>query len=94
METIIELSKKTKKQLQKLPKSILSSFASWVLNVEMIGIEETRKIPGYHDELLKSPREGQRSVRLNRAYRVFYTVHENSIRIVHIIEINKHKYRV
>jgi proteic killer suppression protein len=40
--------------------------------VEEQGIEEAREIPGYHDEPLRGEREGQRSVRLSRAYRAIY----------------------
>lgn len=57
------------------------------------GIEEIRKISGYHDEPLKGKRKGQRSVRLNRAYRVIYLENE-SITLLEILveEVNKHEY--
>jgi proteic killer suppression protein len=56
-----------------------------------VGIWESRKIPGYHDEPLRGDRQGQRSVRLNRAYRVFYIEADNKIEIL-VIEVNKHEY--
>jgi toxin HigB-1 len=92
MNTIVVISNKARKQLPKLPKSIQSSFAAWILNLEIIGLEETRKIPGYHDEPLKSPRVNQRSVRLSKANRVFYEIFQDTVRVIHIIEVNKHKY--
>ena len=57
------------------------------------GLNETRKIPGYHDEPLKGKRAGQRSIRLNRAYRAIYTVEKDgTIKFVEILEVNKHEY--
>jgi len=41
----------------------------WVAAVELDGVEEVRKAPGYHDEPLKGSRAGQRSIRLSRSYR-------------------------
>jgi hypothetical protein len=34
----------------------------WVDDVEERGLEEVRKIPGWHDEPLKGERKGQRSI--------------------------------
>ena len=42
-----------------------------------MGLRETRKIKGYHDEPLQGDRKGQRSIRLNKAYRAFYIVKED-----------------
>ena len=33
------------------------------------GLEEVRKVPGYHDEPLKGDQAGERSIRLSRSYR-------------------------
>ena len=52
-----------------------------------------RELKGFHDEPLRGPRSGQRSVRLNRAYRVIYIEEEDGqIRIANVIEVNKHEY--
>jgi toxin HigB-1 len=51
-----------------------------------------RKIPGYHDEPLQGQRAGQRSVRLNRAYRVIYELVAGEVQIVRVLDVNKHKY--
>jgi proteic killer suppression protein len=48
-----------------------------------------RRIPGYHDEPLKGKRKSQRSVRLNRSYRLIYT--ESDMTIL-VLEVNKHEY--
>lgn len=85
------LNKKAEKQLKKLPNYIRKNFQLWVKTVESIGIEETRKIKGYHDKPLQWERKGQRSTRLSKAYRAFYIEHEDKI-IIEVIEVNKHDY--
>jgi proteic killer suppression protein len=53
-----------------------------------------RKVPGYHDEPLTGDRTGQRSIRLSRAYRAFYVIERDAVRVefVHVTEVNKHEY--
>jgi proteic killer suppression protein len=42
---------------------------------------------------LRGDRKGQRSIRLNKAYRAFYVETENKdIHLISIIEVNKHEY--
>lgn len=60
--------------------------------IEDQGLEEVRKVPGYHDEPLKGDREGQRSIRLNKAWRAIYTIHGTQIKFVFIEEVSKHDY--
>jgi len=61
--------------------------------VERDGLHEVRKIPGYHDEPLKGKRQGQRSIRLSRAYRAIYAVrNEGPAEFVSIEEVSKHEY--
>ena len=58
-----------------------------------VGLEAVRQRPGYHDEPLKGQRLGQRSVRLNRAYRAIYVEHDDAkVRLFEVIEVNKHDY--
>jgi hypothetical protein len=60
---------------------------------EMLGMNEVTKTPGYHDEPLKGKRNGQSSIRLSKAYRVFYTEFKyEGINTISIEEINKHEY--
>ncbi|MGH1469309.1 MAG: hypothetical protein ACRBBP_10615 [Bdellovibrionales bacterium] len=42
---------------------------SWVEAVELKGLRQIRRLSGFHDEPLKGKRKGQRSIRLNKAYR-------------------------
>lgn len=89
----VELSKLARKQLKKLPRHIAENLASWVDDVEARGLEEVRKIPGYHDEPLRGDRQGQRSIRLSRAYRAIYVVKaDGGIEFVSVEEVSKHEY--
>jgi len=89
----VELSKRARKRLQTVPRHIVETLAAWVDDVEERGLEEVRKISGYHDEPLHGNRLGQRSIRLSRAYRAIYRVCNNaSIEFVSVEEISKHAY--
>jgi proteic killer suppression protein len=89
----VELSKLARKQLKKMPRHIVENLASWVDDVETQGLEEVRKIPGYHDEPLQGDRKGQRSIRLSRAYRAIYIIQDNGeVECISIEEVSKHEY--
>lgn len=76
-----------------MPGYIKEKLLLWVDSVERIGIHKTRIIPGFHDESLKGAHYGQRSIRLNRAYRAIYIENEHKeIVIISVIEVNKHEY--
>ena len=60
------------KKLKKIPNHIHINLQSWVASVELGGIREVRKIPGYHDEPLKGKRKRQRSIRLSKHWRAIY----------------------
>lgn len=83
--------KSVEKQLDRVPVAIARKFMLWVALLEESGIRETRKHKGFHDEPLKGDRRGQRSVRLNRAYRTIYVERTESIH-VEVLEVNKHDY--
>ncbi len=85
------LNKKARKQLKNLPKHIIANLRAWINEVETVGINETRKVKGCHDEPLKGNRSGQRSVRLSKAYRAFYIERDDRI-VIEVIEVNKHDY--
>ncbi len=80
------------KDLYKIPLYIRKKILEWADAVEYEGLEETRKIPGRHDEPLKGKLAGLRSVRLNQAYRLIYKLEKGSIIHVIVIEVNKHDY--
>jgi proteic killer suppression protein len=79
-----------RKQIDRLPDSIAEKFLVWVAEVEANGIRRLRLTKGLHDEPLKGKRFGQRSVWLNRAYRIIYR--ESVLGIIEVLEVNKHEY--
>ena len=85
------INKKAEKQLKKAPHYIQTKLQTWAKRVEIIGIRETRKIKGFHDEPLYGDRQNQRSIRLSKSYRAFYIENEDKITI-NVIEVNKHEY--
>ncbi|MDF1760228.1 MAG: type II toxin-antitoxin system mRNA interferase toxin, RelE/StbE family [Coxiellaceae bacterium] len=93
-KTVI-ISNSAKKDIKRIPTNIAVKLALWVETVEEIGLREVRKLKGYHDEPLKGKRKGQRSVRMNKAYRVIYTEHDQGIielNFIEVLEVNKHDY--
>ena len=89
----VRISQVAKKQLRKVPAQVVKKFRTWVISVESEGLEKVREIPGYHDEPLRGRRKGQRSIRLNRAYRAIYKItKEGALELVNVEEVNKHDY--
>lgn len=93
----VRLSRQAKKDLRKVPAHVQTKLLAWVDAVEEEGLEEVRKVPGYHDEPLKGQRAGQRSIRLSRAYRAIYIVRNEKddelvIEFALVEEVNKHEY--
>jgi proteic killer suppression protein len=93
MQYIVEIII-SNKDLKKIPKHVVTKLQAWVNDVEDRGLPNVKKIPGYHDEPIKGKeRQGQRSIRLSKAYRAFYILKPNgTITIVKVIEVNKHVY--
>ena len=89
----VELTKGAQKDLKKVPTHIKSKLLLWVDAVEGVGVFEVRKSPGYHDEPLSGQRKGQRSIRLSKGYRAFYSMSKSgAMEIVSVEEVNKHEY--
>jgi toxin HigB-1 len=93
MQSKVTYSKFAEKQLDKVPKYIKEAMYLWALTVHKIGIEEVRKVKGYHDEPLKGDRRGQRSIKLNRSYRAIYEqTNDEELILISVVEVNKHDY--
>lgn len=89
----VVLSRKAQRALDRVPQYIADKLLAWVALVEVHGLEEARKVPGYHDEPLRGTRQGQRSIRLSQAYRAIYTLRrEPSGDVAVIEEVSKHAY--
>jgi len=89
--TKITRTKTFDKELSKVPGFIQKKVIFWVFLVESTGIHQVMKSPGFHDEPLRGNRFGQRSIRLNRSYRLIYQVIEDRIHLK-LLEVNKHEY--
>lgn len=71
----------------------MKALQVWVEAVVTVGLEEVRKIPGYHDEPLKGVSAQQRSIRLSRSYRAIYEIKsDGTVEFVSIEEVSKHAY--
>ena len=82
-----------KKQLRKTPIEIIKRLQRWAIYVETIGLIETRKIPGFHDEPLKGRWKGCRSVRLGHKWRVIYQYNKSGVvNIAKLKEVTAHEY--
>lgn len=93
LEYQVLLRKKVEQELDDLPLHIANKFRGWVKFVEFYGIREARLIKSFHDEPLRGKRKGQRSIRLNRAYRAIYKeLISSEVEIIEVIEVNKHEY--
>jgi proteic killer suppression protein len=66
---------------------------AWVGAVQIDGVAETRKLPGYHDEPLQGEWKGHRSIRLSRSYRAIYLIQNDGVVEFVLVEtVNKHQY--
>ncbi|MBC7530690.1 MAG: hypothetical protein H7318_03865 [Oligoflexus sp.] len=81
---------KSSKRPKEFPEHVKEKVRDWTQSVEIFGMRQTRRIPGWHDEPLKGKRKGQRSIRLNRSYRAIYE--ESTGDLVEIVEVTNHKY--
>jgi len=87
------ITKKAQKDLKKVPIHVVRKLKVWVNDVETLGLEEVRMLPGFHDEALKGKRKGERSIRLSHAYRAIYIIRGGgTMEFVNIEEVNKHEY--
>jgi len=80
------------KKLAKMPIEILKRYEKWKDVVAISGFEGLRLIKGFHDEALKGRRQGFRSSRLGKQYRIIYKI-ENQKFYIKIIDITPHDYR-
>lgn len=89
----VNLTRRVQKQILKLPAHIQRKLLTWSRMVGKLGLEEVRKVPGWHDEPLVGPRRDSRSIRLSRAYRAMYrVVQDRGEEVVSVEEVNKHDY--
>lgn len=91
---IINESKEAQKDLAKAPKEIQISFEAWARLLEEHGHSILRKFKGYHDEKLVGPLKALRSSRLNKQWRVIYSLDKNGkVQIIEVKRTPPHDYR-
>ncbi len=88
----VVISKRAEKDLEKIQRYVVDLFFAWVLDVERRGLEEVRKVSGFHDEPLKGKLKGLRSIRLNRGYRAYYRIEKDQVEFVFVERVDKHVY--
>lgn len=86
------ISRRAEKDLRKAPWYILDKVEVWISKVQQFGLEKVKTISGYHDEPLQGKRLGQRSIRLNRSYRLIYSIEKHQIQALTVLEVNNHEY--
>jgi toxin HigB-1 len=86
------LGREAQKHLIKAPAQVRAKLQGWVKAVGEQGLEQVRKVPGYHDEPLAGRRDGQRSIRLNLQWRAIYEVVQGQTVVALILEVTPHKY--
>lgn len=93
MIKIVHLSKQAESDLLRVPEYIRKKLKFWIGLVETEGLDQCRRIKGFHDEPLRGQRQGQRSIRLNRAHRAIYVIaSDGTVNFVSVEEVNKHEY--
>jgi proteic killer suppression protein len=96
VELKITIHKKAFQALKKAPPPVQRKAFEWVQLIQAKGLAATRQLPGFHDEPLSGKLQGQRSIRLNKQWRLFYTEQleaEKTVLHITIIEVNAHEYR-
>jgi len=80
------------KDLMKTPNALVIKFQKWVDDIEKYGLEEVRKVRGWHDHTLTGDRAGQRAIYLNKSWRAVYVIEGGEVKIVKVIEVHPHEY--
>ena len=80
------------KQLRSIPEDVLKRYEKWKDIVFVTGPNGLKLIRGFRDEALRGKWKGHRSSRLNKQYRVIYTV-ENDKVLVKVMSVSAHDYR-
>jgi proteic killer suppression protein len=88
----VVIAKCARKQLDKVPTHIEQKLYGWAEAVNRDGLDQVRKVPGYHDEVLRGERSGQRSIRLSLAHRAIYVIKRDAVEFVSVEEVHKHKH--
>ncbi len=97
MITRVDVSKTAEKQLRRAPKRISEKFFMWMEDIEERGVEEVRKVPGWHDHPLKGKLQGRRAISLSRQWRAVYEIKRDAqggsvVEFIEVEEVHPHAY--
>ena len=89
----VRMSRRAQRDLRCAPPHVRRKLKTWIEGVNKDGLEDVRKMRGFHDEPLKGKRKGQRSIRLSRSYRAIYSVlSDGTLWFAQLEEVTKHGY--
>lgn len=94
MIKIVKIAKPALKDLNKAPMQVQFKFNAWVKMVSENGLEQIRRISGFHDEPLQGKLKGIRSIRLNDQWRAFYIISkDDEVQFVEVRKVTPHEYK-
>jgi addiction module RelE/StbE family toxin len=86
-------TKRARKGLEKAPKDIRLKLATWVEEVESLGLDAANAArPGLRPHLLTGKLQGLWAICLNERWRAIYEVSDNQV-VITILEVTHHDYR-
>ena len=89
----VRMGRRAQRDLRFTPPHVRRKLKTWIEGVNKDGLEDVRKMRGFHDEPLKGKRKGQRSIRLSRSYRAIYSVlSDGTLWFAQLEEVTKHGY--
>ncbi len=82
-----------RKSLKKTPRVICHKVQIWADMIEKEGLPAVQATRGFRDHSLKGRHKGQRSVYLNKKWRLIYTMSkEHKLMIITVKEVIPHDY--
>jgi addiction module RelE/StbE family toxin len=87
-----EIVNYVEKQLKKTPIEVREKYEFWKNIIETDGPKGLKLLAGFKDHALKGEWDGARASRLNRQWRVIYTLEKDQLNVL-VLEVNPHDYR-
>lgn len=89
----VKLEKSAVKALKKAPIQVQRKLRMWIDSINIVGLQETRKILSFHDEPLQGTKKDRRSIRLNMQWRAEYKIMaDEEGNLIIVLEVHPHDY--
>lgn len=88
----VEETRAAAKALDRAPVEVQRSYTAWLQIVRLEGPRGLLAVRGFRDEALRGKLRGLRSSRLNRQWRVLYSVDGTTVTVT-VEDIDPHTYR-